>query len=393
MSCEVCVDIVETPDLPHVVRSCEGCGRPLRIRELDDGGKGLRIRKGDQFVVPAGFIKFSLNPLNQSGQFFRFGVEWFAKQIFLADLPAKKDDIASELDRLLSQCSKTIESSPLLRDFVLDPKDQTSRIIEVLETRKESLEWWAYLSGVYLSAVKEAIEANDVELAVWAMACAERCRALAVFKAQLEEVVWMGQSVRRVVDLLAVWDANQGNSEEAFWQETFAKNTYALGQVFAAPVVFMRGAAYIGGMTVDRQKARLVDYLFSLESSREAAFVEIKTPVTKLLGRRYRGTFRPSSELTGAVAQALDYRVHLMRHFSSVIEDTEHKLSALAPRCVVVAGNGKAELDSEEKRRAFEYFRGNSKDVEVITYDELFRKIAVLANLFGLTVGQKKEGT
>jgi hypothetical protein len=50
----------------------------------------------------------------------------------------------------------------------------------------------------------------------------------------------------------------------------------------------------------------------------------------------------------------------------------------------VVAGNGGAELSSDEKRHAFEQFRANSKDVEIVTYDELFRKLEVLASLFNL---------
>jgi hypothetical protein len=57
----------------------------------------------------------------------------------------------------------------------------------------------------------------------------------------------------------------------------------------------------------------------------------------------------------------------------------------VAPRCVVVVGNGAAELNSEPKRTAFELFRRNSRDVEIVTYDEFFKKLDVLAHLFNLS--------
>ena len=113
--------------------------------------------------------------------------------------------------------------------------------------------------------------------------------------------------------------------------------------------------------------------------------MEIKTPATKLLGAKYRGTYRPSLELSGAVMQVLDYRRTLSKNLTSIVEGTSHRLSAFAPKCVVVIGNGTLELDNDLKRGAFELFRSNSKDVEIVTYDELFRKLEVLASLFSLT--------
>jgi len=48
-------------------------------------------------------------------------------------------------------------------------------------------------------------------------------------------------------------------------------------------------------------------------------------------------------------------------------------------------GNGALELIDDQRRKAFELFRSNSKDVEIVTYDELFRKLEVLAALFSLS--------
>ena len=390
MPCPKCEHIVERPDLPHIVRPCEGCGRTLHIHEPGAHGIGLKIRKGDQVVIPKGWLNLSLNPLKATGQLSRYGLQWFAEQIHLEELPKKKDEVAAEIDRLEARCNQILASSTLLEGLDLSNPDDSDQIISKLKERRDSVEWWAFLIGMFISALRDAIEKNDVQQAVWAMGCVERCRSMLLFKEHLEEVVWMGQSAKRVVDILRTWDNNKTNADEGFWQITFRENVYAISQVFAVPLVFIGEAAYVGGMSIDRQNAKLVDYLFSQESSQEAVLVEIKTPTTKLLGAKYRGTYRPSGELSGAVMQALDYRRTLSKNLKSLVEGTSHRLNVFSPKCVVIVGNGALELDNEHKRGAFELFRSNSKDVEIVTYDELFRKLEVLATLFNLTRSKQK---
>jgi len=390
MPCPKCEHIVERPDLPHVVRKCEGCGHELHIHEPGAHGIGFKIRKGDQVVIPKYWLKLSLNPLKSTGHFSRYGLQWFAEQIHLEELPKKKNEMTQEIDRLEARCDEILGASSLLKCLDLSNADHSDQIINKLKEHRDSIEWWAFLMGTFISFLRDATEKNDVPQAIWAMGCVERCRSMLLFKEHLEEVVWMGQSAKRVVDILRTWDNNKTNADEGFWQITFRENVYAISQVFAVPLVFIQEAAYVGGMNVDRQNAKLVDYLFSQESSQEAVLVEIKTPATKLLGPKYRGTYRPSAELSGAVMQVLDYRRTLSKNLTSVVEGTNHRLSAFSPRCVVIIGNGALELDNDLKRRAFELFRTNSKDVELVTYDELFRKLEVLASLFSLTRPKQK---
>jgi hypothetical protein len=389
MACPKCEKIVETPDIPHVIRKCEGCGRELRIREPGKHGIGFEVRKGDQVVIPKGWLTLSLNPLKSKGHFSRYGMQWFATKVHIDDLPSRKDSILAELTRLEERCDQILKPSPLLDGLDLENEDHTEQIIGKLKANQDSLEWWAFLTGTFISFARRGIEEKDIEEAIWATACAERCRSMMVFKEHLEEVVWMGQSAKRVVDIMRTWDGNKENDDEGFWQITLKENVYAISQVFAVPVVFIKDNAYVGGMNINKQDAKLVDYLFSMESSREAVLVEIKTPVTKLLGREYRATYPQSRELAGAVAQALDYRETLVRSIRTLPLGEGQALDAFVPRCVVIAGNGSKELDSPEKRRAFERMRANLRDVEIVTYDELFRKLEVLASLFSLTRPKK----
>jgi hypothetical protein len=82
--------------------------------------------------------------------------------------------------------------------------------------------------------------------------------------------------------------------------------------------------------------------------------------------------------------QVLDFRKTLAESFRSLNRDGKHDLHVFAPKCVVLVGNGAKELSTQAKRTAFELFRSDSSMVEVVTYDELFRKLEVLATLFSL---------
>jgi hypothetical protein len=50
----------------------------------------------------------------------------------------------------------------------------------------------------------------------------------------------------------------------------------------------------------------------------------------------------------------------------------------------VIIVNANEELNDVQSRKSFYIFWNSLKDVEVITYDELFRKVEILAELFGL---------
>ena len=143
MTCPKCNHIVERPDIPHVVRACEGCGRLPRIRQSGEHGIGFQICKGDQVVIPASWLRLSLNPLKSRGQFSRYGLQWLAEQIHLEGLPHKKDDIGAEIDRLEKRAEEILNASRLLEGLDIAKPDHTSKIIETLKERQDSIEWSA----------------------------------------------------------------------------------------------------------------------------------------------------------------------------------------------------------------------------------------------------------
>jgi len=68
----------------------------------------------------------------------------------------------------------------------------------------------------------------------------------------------------------------------------------------------------------------------------------------------------------------------------AITENGKHKISAFSPKCVLILGNGETQLTDPDMRASFELFRGDLRDVDIVTYDELFRKAEVLARLFNL---------
>jgi hypothetical protein len=387
MPCDDCKNKVDIVDLsaPYVIRTCPKCGREIKLREPGDNGYGIKVEKGDRFIFPNGWLKVAANPLKGTGHLTKHGLEWFAKLTFVEEILGKREQFEEVIENNDHYSSGILKQSELIKDLDLDNEDQAEQVFQRLNTNQETIEWWAYLFGTFNAISEDAIKENDAKKAAWAMACAERCRSMIVFKENFEEVVWMGHSARRIVEVIQKWDTNRKNDNEEFWQQIFNENPYVLSQIFSVPVIFIKDKAYVGGMNIDKQDAKFVDYLYTTESSNDALLVEIKTPCTKLLGSKYRkGVFAPSTELAGSIVQVLDYRRELARNIKSITEGTAHEVEVFNPRCIVIVGNYGEELKDELRRKSFELYRTNSRDVEIVTYDELFKKAETLATLFNL---------
>jgi hypothetical protein len=176
------------------------------------------------------------------------------------------------------------------------------------------------------------------------------------------------------------WKANSGVTKEEFWQTLFARNAFVLSQLFAYPVILIKDKAYLGGKDLTNTGGQIVDFLCKLESTGAVAMVEIKTPMTPLLGSAYRGVYPISNDLGGAISQTLKYRSSLMENIQN-LQRGETALIASEPYCVVVAGDC-AELNSSEKKASFERFRERLNGVRILTFDEVYKRIEGLLTIF-----------
>jgi Domain of unknown function (DUF4263) len=181
--------------------------------------------------------------------------------------------------------------------------------------------------------------------------------------------------------VLGSWSANATRADEEFWQDLLARHSYVLSQLFAYPIVLIKGKAYVGGKDLSNTGGNVVDFLFRKESSGAAVLVEIKTPETRLLGSEYRsGIFPPSADLSGAISQVLGYSESLSAEFHS-LRRADECLTAAQPSCVVILGNAQKELSDDPRKRSFERFRERLVGVQVLTFDELFQRVQRLVRL------------
>lgn len=183
---------------------------------------------------------------------------------------------------------------------------------------------------------------------------------------------------------LEVWESNKVNSNEGFCCQKLREYSYILSQVFSFPIVILTGQAYMGGKSVRYTGANLVDFLLTNKLTKNAALVEIKTPTAELLGTEYRdGIYKISSDLIGGVMQVIDYKDSLLKEYNNIRANSEEgdEFEAFDPCCLLVIGNQAAENLNRSQRKSFELYRNGLKDVQVITFDELFSKVQLLVDL------------
>lgn len=202
---------------------------------------------------------------------------------------------------------------------------------------------------------------------------------------EIEDLQQLSTSVNAGVlkKVLATWLVDQDKDDEEYWQRFFNVNPFVLDLMFSAPVIIMKGKAYAGGNQFDNTGAQFADFLATNDLTRNAIIIEIKKPTTRILqNTEYRnGVYAPSNEMSGAVAQVGNYRQSLIIEHQTLTRASPGAFSVHYPRCLVIAGNGDREIDTDVKKKSFELFRNQLRDIDVVTYDELFNKIAKLVDL------------
>ncbi len=221
MSCRACKGKVDIQDLSslYAIHTCPKCGREIKLREIE---------KGDQVVCPPGWLKLSPHPLKGTGDFTKHGLDWYAKLTFVESLLQRQGEIEKVLQENDHYCLGMHQRSELVKDLDPGNPDHAEELFQRLNSRQDTVDWWVYLFGTFNAVVEEAIQENDARKAAWAMACGERCRSMIVYKENFEEVVWIGHSARRIIDVISKWDANKTNNNEEFWQQVFNEHSYVV---------------------------------------------------------------------------------------------------------------------------------------------------------------------
>jgi hypothetical protein len=203
--------------------------------------------------------------------------------------------------------------------------------------------------------------------------------------AKTKEIVdskYIQETLKKYKDLMKL--KTGGDRLEKQWQEFLKDNSWIFSSIFAQPVILFKREAYVGGKTIDNQNGKFNDFLIKNSLSDNVSFLEIKTHKTKILeNASYRGddVYSATKDLTGCLIQVLNQRDNFQKEFYSTKGKSKGKgnFETFNSKCVVLIGSTK-DLDDNQKY-SFELYRSNSRDVEILTFDELQSKIESLQKL------------
>ena len=190
------------------------------------------------------------------------GIPWLAKILFLEQLPNQRAGIESFLEGLRDTNAAIVAKALGIDDLAKVGPGDAPQLMDRLKDKKDSEEFWAMSAGTFAQLALQAREAGDIDQAIWATACAERCRTMLLFKQNLEQVVTMGHSAARIIQVLRIWDEHRTNADEEFWQIRLREHAYVLAQAFASVAILIKDKAYVGGMSLDGKGSRFVDFLY-----------------------------------------------------------------------------------------------------------------------------------
>lgn len=356
-------------------------GKKEQYRKVNNENQQINLVEAINNIVN----NISLDYNKASGRFSRHGLPWYAQKLFFESQAQNPNEIKLTLNSYYNFAIEIIKNSPLLQGLDINTEEGRNEISDRLIANKNSSEYWA---GRLIDEINSLfnnpnIEEKEIQKVLWEMNKLTNFHSMLIFKESLEPTIWSGYMINNLKNILEIWANNQENDKELFWQEKFSENSIILSQAFSFPVISIEGSIYVGGKNLKNKGANLVDFLFKNNLTKNTALVEIKAPTTKIIAKEYRAVYSITTDISGAIVQISNYKHSLIKDYRSLIEDEEEeeKINAFNPQCIVIAGNAKAELTSKKHIKSFELFRNGLRDVQLITYDELFNKIEILVNL------------
>lgn len=187
------------------------------------------------------------------------------------------------------------------------------------------------------------------------------------------------------------FEKNLNNSKESFWQNFFEDNAWIFQQLFAYPLIYLNGETYLGGRNSYGRQGKgglATDFLLKNNSWGSFAVVEIKTPMTNLVGGLYRGevgsgnneSYSMSSDLTGSLVQIENQVYTAVSNFKNILGDDFDNLNAINPQGIIIIGKYKGL--SEQKKVSFDLFRKAVGIKQIITFDELLDKLHLMKEIY-----------
>ena len=200
-------------------------------------------------------------------------------------------------------------------------------------------------------------------------------------------------------ELINLKELKSGSGNEAVWQKFFEKNTWILGYgldyIFNSELDNKKLEQVTTGANFNSSGKRVDGLLKSQGAINSLCFCELKLSTDDLLKQvkdAYRSeAWQISDALSGAIAQVQRTIQKAIQSISSKTEMkdnqgylTGEELYLYNPKGFIVIGKQdefiKDEKINEIKYSSFEMFRKNLKNIDIITYDELYQRAYYICN-------------
>lgn len=186
------------------------------------------------------------------------------------------------------------------------------------------------------------------------------------------ELVTLQNLIERFAEMLSK------DISEKYWQKFFSDNPFIFSSAFSYPIIKFGEQVCVGGRMFSGSGDKIADFLVKNNFTDNSALIEIKTPSTQLLNKStYRGSvYYPSPDFSGSINQLLDQKYKFQQEITQLKTNArKYDLESYSVSCLLIIGKTPEEPN---RKKSFELFRGNSKDIVIITFDELLEKLKQL---------------
>jgi len=176
--------------------------------------------------------------------------------------------------------------------------------------------------------------------------------------------------------------------DEKEWQAFFKDNPWIFGYGLDYRFLnIIQKEASVSNVDLDAKNTVISDFLMS--DTRFTVLVELKRPDTPLFesGSNRSKSWKLSKDITNSISQILTQKAEW--EFKSQTEqfDSNGKMieeKTIDPKTILIIGNTSqfkgTDRDSIIKAKTFELYRRNSRNIEIITFDELYEKASFIVN-------------
>ncbi len=178
------------------------------------------------------------------------------------------------------------------------------------------------------------------------------------------------------------------HSEEKVWQFFFEKNEWIFG--YGLDYRFrqiLQREVHLSDQELDGSNAVISDFL--LGEKFFTTFIELKKPSTPLFAneKNRSNSWRLSNDLIDSVSQILEHKASGLIRLESnqYINGEILKQKAYDSKVILIIGDwselekARSTQEKEIKKKTFELFRRDSRNIEILTFDELFERACFIA--------------